>query len=80
MIIADLWVSGRVMAVWLFVRDLLEHASDEHVNSGVGLDELLELFQHGMKVMLFTIGFLYYSAQPFTMSFVICWHPIAHPG
>ena len=51
LVITNLLVTFWVIGIRLLVWDLLEHLSDEHVDSCVGLDELLELLENRMQFL-----------------------------
>lgn len=47
---ADGMFAAWIFAVWMLAfRDLVEHALNEHVDSGVALDHVLKLLDHWMK-------------------------------
>jgi hypothetical protein len=78
-IIADLGVAGGVLSVWSFVRDFFEHAFDEHVDSGVCFDELLEFFHDWVQGVFFFVDVLDDIAEPFTVCSVVWVHPFTDP-
>jgi len=79
LVITDLATSSWVSGVWFLLWYLVEHLLYEHVETRVILDQLLKLFDDGVKVLGIFIDMLNHASEPFFVYSVICWEPIAHP-
>lgn len=75
MVVANLLPAGGIFVVGVLHRDFLEHLHEEHVDSGVAFDELLEFLQHRNKLLGILLGLLDLAAQPFLVDTVVGWQP-----
>jgi hypothetical protein len=50
-VVADLGSAGRVTRVGRFLGDFVPHLCEIHVDTGVVLNKLLELLQHGDELL-----------------------------
>lgn len=79
-VVADLLVAGGVLVVWLPVGDLIPHLAEEHADAGVGLDEVLELLEHGDEALGVLVYVVDLRLEPFLVNASVGWEPTTRPG
>lgn len=79
MVVADLRMafSLRIVGVGLFVRNLLEHGSEEDVDTGVLLDQIAEFDEDGVQVLGILVDVVNNAAEPFLVSTLVVRKPFA---
>jgi len=75
--VTNLGVAGGVFAVGFLRRNLLEHRSEEHVESGVILDHGLELLDHGREFLGIVVDVVGDMGQPCFLDTMVCGQPTA---
>ena len=79
-VIADLHLTGGVVEVRLLIGDLLEHGGDEAEDARVRLNELLELFEHGVEGLWVLADVVDDALEPFFVHAVVTREPVANSG
>lgn len=77
-VVTNLFVTLGILDVRLLLRDLIEHGSDQHVDARVRLNELLELFENGLKLLGILLDMIDDTIKPFLVSSVVVWQPVTY--
>lgn len=77
-VVTNLFVTLGVLDIRLLLRNLIEHGSDQHVNARVRLNELLELFENGVKLLGILLDMIDDTIKPLLVNSVVVWHPVTY--
>lgn len=66
-VVSNLSLAGRILVIWLLVGNLVEHGVEPHVDSGVVLNEGLEIPQYWSQLLGVLCGIVDVMAEPLSV-------------
>lgn len=76
-VVTNLFVLVGSISIWLLIGDLVKHGIEQHVDSRVCFNELLEFLDDGVKLLGVVVDMIDYAGNPFFVGTVVAREPIS---